>query len=203
MPKKSGIVLVIAGAVLILSALLLFCYNRVEDYQAGQASERLMEQMESILVTQPMETKGETEPTEETLDPELPVVVIDGNEYVGYLEIPDIELKLPVQADWSYPKLQISPCREAGSSRTDDLIIAAHNYWTHFGRLKTLPEGTVVTFTDMDGIVNTYTIVQNFSLDPTRSEVVYSSGYPLVLYTCNPGGETRVVVMCQRVEAGD
>ena len=201
MPKKSGIVLVIAGAVLILSALLLFSHNRVEDRHAGQASERLMEQMAPLIQSRPT-VPAEEDPTEPTLDPELPVVTIDGNEYVGYLEIPDLELKLPIQASWSYPKLQISPCREYGSSRTDDLIIAAHNYWTHFGRLKTLPEGAKVTFTDMEGIVNRYCVVQVFSLDPSRSEVVYSSGYPLVLYTCNPGGETRVVVLCQREEEG-
>lgn len=202
MPKKSGIVLVIAGAVLILSALLLFLHNDLEARRAGQASERLLTQLEEILETTAPE-EAETLPTETALDPEMPIVDIDGHGYVGYLEIPDLELKLPVLAEWSYPNLQIAPCRELGSSRTDDLIIAAHNYWTHFGQLKKLPEGAVVTFTDMDGIQNTYTVAQNYALDPSRTEVVYSSGYPLVLYTCTPGGDYRQVVMCLRAEQED
>lgn len=203
MPKKSGIVLVIAGAVLILSALLLFLHNDLEARRAGQASERLLTQLEEILETTIAPEEEETHPTETALDPEMPIVDIDGHGYVGYLEIPDLELKLPVLAEWSYPNLQIAPCRELGSSRTDDLIIAAHNYWTHFGQLKKLPEGAVVTFTDMDGIQNTYTVAQNYALDPSRTEVVYSSGYPLVLYTCTPGGDYRQVVMCLRAEQED
>lgn len=199
MPKKSGIVLVTMGAVLVLAALLLLFYNQWESSQAGQASEHLMTQLEAILETQTIPTEPvESLETEPTLDPEMPVVTIDGVDYVGYLEVPDLELKLPVQSEWSYPKLQISPCREMGSSRTDDLIIAAHNYWHHFGRLKTLSEGATVIFTDMDGIENRYAVAQVFSLDPAESEVVYGSSYPLVLYTCTPGGATRVVVFCQR-----
>lgn len=202
MPKKSGIVLVTMGAVLVLAALLLFCYNQWESNRAGQASEHLMTELESILQIQTAPTISEdaTESleTEPTLDPEMPVVTIDGVDYIGYLEVPDLELKLPVQSEWSYPRLQISPCREMGSTRTDDIIVAAHNYWHHFGRLKTLSEGAQVVFTDMDGIVNTYSVAQVFTLDPAESEVVYGSGYALVLYTCTPGGATRVVVFCQR-----
>lgn len=192
MNNRRGLIPIAAGAVLILSALLLFAYNRGEDHRAGQASERLMLEMEAIL--EPAETIPE-----ETLDPELPVVTIDGHDYVGYLEFWDLELKLPVQAEWSYPNLQISPCRESGSSRVDDLIIAAHNYSTHFGKLKTLTVGSIVTFTDMEGIENFYAIAEIITLDPTKSSVVYDSEYPLVLYTCTPGGETRVVAFCNRV----
>lgn len=194
MPKKSGWIFIAAGVVLISSALLLFAYNGWESHRAGQASERLMLELEKVLDDNTEETIPE-----ETLDPELPVVTIDGHDYVGYLEFWDLELKLPVQAQWSYPNLQISPCRESGSSRVEDLIIAAHNYSTHFGKLKTLPIGSVVTFTDMDGIENFYAIAEIITLDPTKSEVVYGSAYPLVLYTCTPGGETRVVAFCERI----
>lgn len=196
--RKRGLIPIAAGVVLISSALLLFAYNRWEDHRAGQASERLMLEMEKVLDDNTEETIPE-----ETLDPELPVVTIDGHDYVGYLELWDLEMKLPVQAQWSYPNLQISPCRESGSSRVEDLIIAAHNYSTHFGKLKTLPIGSVVTFTDMDGIENFYAIAEIITLDPTKSEVVYGSVYPLVLYTCTPGGETRVVAFCERITEGE
>lgn len=197
MRKTAGILLVTTGAVLVMAALLLLCYNQRESQRAGQASEHLLNQLEAVLETQDGEKTEETEPT---LDPELPIVTIDGYDYVGYLEVPELELKLPVQATWSYPQLQISPCREVGSSRTDDLIIAAHNYATHFGKLKKLEPGAEVKFTDMDGIENRYTVAENYTLDPMKVETVYNSGYALVLYTCTPGGEYRQVVMCQRAE---
>lgn len=187
MPKKAGIVIIAAGAVLILSALLLFLYNRSEDAQAGQDAERLLADVEAA-VTQ-------------SLDPDMPVVTIDGYGYVGYLEIPALELKLPVMDDWDYTRLRIAPCRQFGSSRTDDLVIAAHNYQSHFGRLKELKEGDAVVFTDMAGVVNDYSVVKVETLAPTDVDAVQNSGYDLVLYTCTPGGQTRVTAFCTRTAA--
>lgn len=209
MPKKAGIVLVTLGAVLIVSALLLFLYNQHEANMAGQEAESLMSDLESWM--QEMQTEPvteitaptaqlETEPAEPTLDSEMPVVRINGYAYVGYVEIPELELKLPVLSEWNYDRLQIAPCRQHGSSRTDDLVIAAHNYSTHFGRLKELAEGDTVIFTDMDGIVNTYAIAKIDTIDPYDVESVLNSEFDLVLYTCTVGGKTRVTVFCNRAE---
>lgn len=191
MPKKVGIAIVAVGAVLILSALLLLLYNRYEDARAGQEAADLLAKMRAAM-----------EAGRSDLEPELPVVEVDGYGYVGYVEIPALELELPVMAEWDYDRLKIAPCRQFGSSRTDDLVIAAHNYQTHFGRLKELEAGETVLFTDMEGIVNTYAVAKNETLNPTEVDEVQNSGYDLVLYTCTLGGRTRVTVFCNRVESG-
>lgn len=207
MPKKAGIAIVTLGAVLILSALLLFLYNRHQDTLAGREAESLLSDVESLIENRatepPAEIETEINPTgqteEPTIAPELPVVMVNGYEYVGYLEIPLLERKLPVMAEWDYDKLEISPCRQLGSSRTDDLVIAAHNYSTHFGRLKELSEGDTVVFTDMDGIVNTYSVEKIEDLDPYDVDTVLNSDYDLVLYTCTVGAKARVTVFCDRI----
>ena len=140
MPKKSGIAFVLVGTVLILSALSLFLYNRYEDAQAGQEAESLLADVQTLIETAPSTLPEETVP-QETLAPELPVTEIDGYGYVGYLSIPKLELELPVMSEWDYARLKIAPCRQFGSSRTDDLVIAAHNYKKHFGHLKHLEAG--------------------------------------------------------------
>lgn len=203
MPKKTGIAIVAVGAVLILSALLLFFHNRQEDAQAGQEAESLLESVEAVIdenivrlptvIKQPDEAQNP-----EPLDPQMPVVMLDGYEYVGYVEIPALELKLPVMSEWDYTRLKIAPCRQFGSSRTDDLVIAAHNYESHFGHLKDLSIGDTVTFTDMEGIVSTYAIEKIETLDPNAVDAVQNSGYDIVLYTCTKGGQTRVTVFCNR-----
>ena len=203
MPKKTGIAIVAVGAVLILSALLLFFHNRQEDAQAGQEAESLLESVEAVIdaniVRLPTVVKRPDEAQDpEPLDPQMPVVMLDGYEYVGYVEIPALELKLPVMSEWDYERLKIAPCRQFGSSRTDDLVIAAHNYESHFGHLKDLSIGDTVTFTDMDGIVNTYAIEKIETLDPSAVDAVQNSGYDLVLYTCTKGGQTRITVFCDR-----
>lgn len=147
-----------------------------------------------------MPDETETVLTEPPLDPEMPTVVINGYAYVGYLELPTLELKLPVMSKWDYTRLQIAPCRQFGSSRTDDLVIAAHNYQNHFGRLKELVVGDAVTFTDIEGIVNTYSVERVETLNPTEVDAVQNSDHDLVLYTCTKGGKTRVTVFCDRTE---
>ena len=196
MPKKTGIAIAAVGAALILSALLLLLYNRYEDAHAGQEAESLLASVEAAISAQATDTPAATAP----IDTEMPVVVLDGYEYVGYVEIPALGLKLPVMSEWDYTRLKVAPCRQFGSSRTDDLVIAAHNYENHFGRLKELSEGDTVIFTDMEGVVNTYSVKKIETLNPNEVDAVQNSGYDLVLYTCTKGGKTRVTVFCDRVK---
>lgn len=188
MRKKTGIIIFAVGAALIIAALLLLAYNLREDYLAGKNAEKMLADVESGMGSAPA-----------SLSPELPSVEINGYEYVGYVEIPALELKLPVMSEWSYPRLKIAPCRQFGSSRTDDLVIAAHNYQNHFGRLKYLNPGDTVIFTDMDGVENTYAVTEVDTIDPYSVDEVQNSGHDLVLYTCTIGGKTRVTVFCDRV----
>lgn len=197
MPKKAGILFVSMGAVLILSALLLFFYNGLEARRAGQEAELLLEDIQAAISEGPtMETLAE----DETIPDELPVVWIDGYEYIGYLSFPDWELHLPVMAKWDYERLKLAPCRHFGSSLTDDLVIAAHNYDTHFGGLSKLEKGSKILFTDMEGNVNHYALQYVKTLDPDQVDAVQNSGYDLVLYTCTIGGSYRVVAFCDRTE---
>lgn len=131
---------------------------------------------------------------------ELPVVEIDGYDYIGFLTIPSLELELPVMADWSYPQLKKSPCRYVGSTYTDDLVIMAHNYNRHFGRIDELHPGDTVAFTDMDGNTTFYSVVALDVLQPTAVEEMQSGEYDLTLFTCTYGGRTRVTVRCDRIE---
>ena len=194
--RRVGIVLLAIGVVLILSALLLFAYNRWVDAKAGTESEALLESVQSVI----SDENADVDKSTVSLDPEMPTVMIDGYDYIGYLSVPTLELELPVMADWDYPRLKIAPCCHFGSSRTDDLVIAAHNFDAHFGKLPELEPGARITFTDMEGVVNTYSVAEHMKVDPQAVEVIRDSEYDLVLYTCTYGGSARVAVGCVRVE---
>ena len=207
MPKRSGIVLVIFGAVLILSALLLFLSNEREDHQAGYASALLIDDIRSAIAEkttaeeQPSATEAaDAQTTEETpSSAQMPAVNIDGHDYIGYLSIPELEIELPVMAEWDYNRLEIAPCRHFGSIVTDDLVIAAHNYTSHFGSLSDLKPGAEIMFTNMDGIETHYTLsIEPQTLAPEDVDAVQNSGHDLVLYTCTPGGRSRWAVFCDR-----
>ena len=200
MRKSPGILCIVIGGVLLLAALGLYGYNRYEDAQAGAEAQVVVQDLEQKLeqtVSKAESTEASSD-SEEMLSPELPVVMLDGYDYIGVISIPAIDIKLPVMSNWSYPKLKISPCREFGSSRTDDLVIAAHNYESHFGKLGSVSVGDNVIFTDMDGVENHYIVQKTDILQPTDVDAVEHSGYDLVLYTCTYGGKARVAVFCER-----
>lgn len=204
MPKKIGIAIVAVGAVLILSALLLFFYNCQEDAKAGQEAESLLENVEAVIEANKRKAadtgKQPGDDPSAAPDSQISGAMLDGYEYAGYIEIPVLGLKLPVMSEWDYNRLKLAPCRQFGSSRTDDLVIAGHNYKRHFGYLKNLSAGDTVTFTDMDGILNTYRVAKIETLDPNQVDAVQNSGYALVLYTCTMSGKTRTTVFCSREE---
>ena len=188
MPKKSGVILISLGAVLILAALLLFLYNRSEDRRAGQEAESLLEDARSA-----MAADTDPEPQEELAEE----ITYD---YAGVITIPDLSLELPVIDRWSYDRLKVAPCRQSGAAPDGDLVIAAHNYKSHFGYLDRLEPGASVIFTDMEGTVYRYAVEEIRRLEPEDAEdvsSVFSSEYPLVLYTCTPGGKARVAVFCR------
>lgn len=128
------------------------------------------------------------------------MVEIDGYGYVGYLTIPALGLELPVMAEWDYARLRLAPCRYSGSTKTGDLVIAAHNYARHFGSLQTLLAGDEVRFTDMDGVVTVYEVAAVEILQPTAVEEMTAGEYDLTLFTCTYGGQSRVTVRCDRRE---
>ena len=130
---------------------------------------------------------------------DMPAVEVDGHDYIGVLEIPALELELPVMSTWSYPNLKIAPCRYTGSAYLDDMVIAAHNYSQHFGRLKELSGGETVIFTDADGNVFTYEVALVETLMPTDIEEMESGEWDLTLFTCTIGGSSRVTVRCEQI----
>ena len=129
-------------------------------------------------------------------DMEMPTKEIDGETYIGVVEIPSLELSLPVMSDWSYPQLKKAPCRYVGSVYSHDVVICGHNYDRHFGRLKELVPGDEVRFTDMDGNVFRYSVCAVEQLAKTAVEEMQTGDWDLTLFTCTKGGVMRVTVRC-------
>ena len=207
MKPKRGTAWINLGLLLLAAALFLAAYNRNESYQAQQQSDVVLEEMsEALAQTVPAQTvPGQTEPPElpEAMEEplrEMPVRTIRGRDYIGVLTIPALELELPVLSQWDYTNLRIAPCRYEGSVYNGSLILCAHNYSSHFGRLKSLREGDVVQFTDMDDNVYTYQVVGLETLSPTDVEGMESGDWDLTLFTCTVGGQSRVTVRLERTD---
>lgn len=224
MRNKIGIVLMILGAALVIGALSLFAYNQHIDSQAEEASEVVLPQLIDMIREQ-AETDAEEDSGDSpvvttapdgsvSLIPELPSdlpdpyapvdvtmkeIELNGYAYIGYLSVPDLGLELPIMSEWDYKRLQKSPCRYTGTVKGEDLVLLAHNYNSHFGKLSKLVPGAPIYFTDVEGITTSYEVIAVNVIQPTAVEEVTSGEYALTLFTCTYSGRTRVVVYCDIV----
>lgn len=83
------------------------------------------------------------------------------------------------------------------------MIIGAHNYDTHFGRLSTLQVGDDVVFTDLDGNVFIFEVSEREILRPDAFEDMESGDWDMTLFTCTVGGASRLAVRCRLTEIRD
>lgn len=198
------------GLLLIAAALFLVSYNLYDELRAEQSARQAVTQLDAYLPAEaapeaPSDSTGDQEPLvsdERTVIPdyvlspnmEMPVETINGIDFIGVLRIPALELELPIISEWNYPNLKSAPCRYSGSAYLNNLILCGHNYASHFGSLKTLSEGDIATFTDIDGNVFIYKMVERETLNPTDIEGMESGNWDLTLFTCTVGGQSRVTI---------
>ena len=169
MKNKFGMICMIAGAVLVVAAWFLFFVNQRTAKQAEDFAEQNLPR-----ITEYIDDQSAVEQSPDPYDLTMPVVEIDGYGYIGYLTIPELGLELPVMSEWDYSRLKLSPCRYTGSVKTEDFVIAAHNYSRHFGKISQLSKGSAVYFTDMDGVCYTYTVAGVEILESTAVEEMTS-----------------------------
>ena len=124
----------------------------------------------------------------------LPVVEIDGYPYCGYISIPAIELEMPIVDNCSTENLKYSLCRYDGDPYHQDMIIAGHNYRSVFRKLRDLESGDEVFFTDMDGEVFRYVLLETEVIDGTDIGQMHEGQWGLTLFTCTYGGKERYAV---------
>lgn len=206
MRSKSGTTLLFGGLLCLTASFCLILWNFLEDRQASIMVEEILPRIEKQMETENSKTYDDITDDHETvsvqsqLNNEMTEIDIDGYLYIGYISIPSLGLELPVMSSWSYPQLKIAPCRYYGSTKTRDLVIAAHNYSRHFGNIKSLNTGDSVYFTDIDEVVTVYQVAEIDTLGSNAVEEMTSSGYELTLFTCTYDGQSRVTVRCSVVE---
>ena len=208
--SKRGKLCTALGLLLLLAALGLTAYNLWRDAMASKSVDVVLGRLTPTLSSRQSELPPlpSGEDLEEAfipdyvLNPEMsmPEETIDGRNYIGVLDIPALGLSFPIISEWSYDALQIAPCRYSGSAYLDNLVIAGHNYRSHFASLPQLQPGDSVTFTDMDGNVFSYEVSSLETLSPYAVSDMTSGDWDLTLFTCTVGGQSRLAIRCDQAE---
>ena len=203
MKRKAGKLLMTIGLLLISAAFLLMVYNIWESKKAENMSEEILNQIKDEQDENVSSDDADEKPLYEIYpDMEMPVLTIDGVDYIGILTVPSLGLELPVAGNWSSPNLRRSPCRYKGSAYSNDMIIAGHNYSRHFGGLKNLAIGEEISFRDVDGHIFQYQVDDIETIPGTAVEDMHAGEWDMTLFTCTYGGKSRVTIRCRKLENG-
>ncbi len=137
------------------------------------------------------------------------IVASEGEDSViGKIEIPKIDVELPIIGQWSYKLLKISICRYQGPlpNHEGNLVLIGHNYKSgaHFGNLKKLSKGDEIFLTDT--ATNTrlrYVIydIETIAPDAFNKIKEYKGDCGLTLLTCKNDGNDRLVLRCVQKDA--
>ena len=196
MRKQRGTLLIIFGILLIFAAVGLVSYNLWDDKRAAESIGSIMSSLDN-------QGKNDSNAIPDyILNPEMdmPTIEIDGYKYIGTVEIPALDLKLPVMDSWSYPKMKIAPCRYSGSAYLNNMVICAHNYTSHFGRLRNVHIGDEIVFTDVANNVFHYYAGETEILQRTAVEEMTVGDWDLTRFTCTVGARARFAVRCVLIE---
>lgn len=195
--NKIGKIFIILGIILITISGTLLIYNNYKEYNAGIKSQEAL----TILKTNYDETKQTIINTKEISDKvkEMETTNINGYDYIGTITIPSLNLELPIMSKYDYNRLNIAPCRYYGSLYTNDLIICAHSYETHFKNIINLEQNDTIIFTDVTGNTYIYEVLEIEILNPKEVSKMIDNEFDLTLYTCTNDGLNRVTVRCNRV----
>lgn len=194
--KNKGYILIGLGVILLASAIGLLLYNRNLEKEAQQVSDIIVPKLQEVIEKNKTEVIESAKPKIDKSDS----TSIDGHKYAGILKIPVLQLELPVLKEYRYRDLKIAPCFYSGDT-SGHLVIAAHNYKSHFGNLSKLTEGDEVSFTDISGQEFQYKVAVMEELDSKDNDVLTKTDWDLTLFTCNFLGDKRITVRCKKADS--
>jgi sortase A len=203
---STRIALILAGLLLILAAAFV-AGNLLEDRRAGARAQELLAQAE-------MEIRGGSAslPEPAVSGEEILPSGTDGGQnaaswedynVIGILSLPDLGLTLPVLGEYGEDLLKVAPCVFEGGweGGPQGLVIAGHNYRTHFQSIHQLKPGATITFQTMDGPVYSLEVEKIVEIGADQPEKLEAEQWDMTLLTCNLDRSKRILVRCSGAES--
>ena len=187
--KKNG--LLICGVCLLVCAIGIFSYMQITQNRANQQAKMYIEQLKQSM---PEVTDSFVE---ERNDSNMSMMEIDGENFVGILEVPAYGTELPVGSSWQKGKTAEYPCRYWGSVFDNNLIIGGSDYPGQFDFMEKISMGDTVYITDVTGARVSYTVSWIEKTEEVSKEYLENKNEGLTLFSRSPYGFDYTVVRCK------
>lgn len=180
----------VVGVLLILSSVAVIAFSQFSLQKYANESKEIVAQINKLL---PEKSIG---CVEERSSYSMPVLEINGEDFIGLIDISGTERQLPICGLWNDESVKKYPCRYTGSAYDNTLIIGGYDNYEQFSIIKTLAIGQVVKITDVFGSVFAYT-VKSIDVSPQATEEkLKNNKYNLSLFVKDMETNNYIIVRC-------
>ena len=191
MKKRKISPLLIVGFALILLSLALFVGFQVRNHLGAAECEKILEKMEQIL---PETTPG-IPGTQ--LDTAMPVLQIQGKDYVAMIHIPTYGITLPVADAWDANQLHVTPSRYFGSLYDNTMVIGGSDHDRQLAVCSQIEYGDMLTVTDMTGATFTYTVKRIERAQHAQAQWLTDPEWDLTIFCHDTYSMEYIAVRCE------
>lgn len=177
------------GCILILCSLSLLGWQQISMVRAEKKSSDYVETLRTLL------PEPESAVPEKKSSNEMPVLSVDGVDFVGILELPEYDCVLPVCGDWNetlwYPSCYV------GSIYDSSMKIGATTQKGQFGFYRTIGVGDAIYFTDMTGNRYAYKVTDILYRKHADAQTLGQKESDLTLFLKNLYAFEYVMIYCK------
>ena len=190
MKKGKFPIVLVLGICLVVISFALIVGLQIRKHIGADQSRKVVTRMSELL---PERTVGVPELSS---NPNMPVLEINDVDYVALIEIPSLNLSLPVADAWNSQKLYNSPARFYGSCYDHSLVIGGADNSHQFSFCDKIDNGTVIIVTDMTGTQFSYTVSRVDRAKSAESNWLICRDYDLTLFCRDALSMEYVAVRC-------
>lgn len=187
--KKSRIIQLV-GCALILCSVAAVAVGAVQSRMAEKNARQIAEQIQAIL---PPVTPGITDQYSVM---EMPVLELEGEDYIALVQVPAFGVSLPVRSGWSGVKIRKFPCRFHGTVYDGSLIIGGSDQQGQLDFLTRIQLGDAVLVTDMTGAQFTYKVSHIGRSSSASAEILMDETVDLTLFARVGYSMEYILVRC-------
>ena len=190
--KKSSLILMILGIVLITAAVTVVAFSQLSAGKAESDCKALVVKLRGLM---PLIHTGEMD---DRVEMAMPMVEVNGKNYVGIIQLPKYDVELPVSAQWDANAITANPCRYTGSIYDGTFIIGGSDNSGQFDFMKLITMGDEISVTDMTGSQYRYTVTWVEKTKDVSTEALSGGDDVLVLFARNTYSTDYTIVRCAR-----
>ena len=190
MKKGKFPIVLVLGICLVVVSFALIVGLQIRTHIGANESQKVVTRMNELLSEKIEGVPGTYS------NPNMPVLEINGVDYVALIEIPSLNISLPVADAWNSQKLYDSPARFYGSCYDHSLVIGGADNSYQFSFCDKIDNGTVIIVTDMTGTRFSYTVSRVDRAKAAESNWLISGDCDLTLFCRDALSMEYVAVRC-------